>query len=172
MLKQEAVANANCTEIIPPIFCYTKFMPAKLKVYVKEFDKWIEKKKEYHFQENPPPQFKENDIWWTSIGVNVGYEEDGKHDKFIRPVLVLKKFNRELFLGIPMSTKIKNNRYYIEVTIAERVVSVLISQIRVFSAKRLQDKLAELDTKDFEKVKNEVVKMISFSSLPKQRGRG
>lgn len=145
-------------------------MPAK--IYIKEFDKWIDKKKELHNKHVVPPLFKECDIWWASTGINVGYEEDGKHEKFIRPVLVLKKFNRELFLGVPMSTKLKNNKYYIEVTIAEKIVSALISQIRVFSAKRLQDKLAELDSKDFEKVKNEVVKMISFSSLPKQRGRG
>lgn len=116
--------------------------------------------------------FKERDIWWVSIGVNVGYEEDGKHDKFLRPVLVLKKFNRELFLGIPMSTKIKDNRYYIHVTVKDEKVSALISQIRVFSAKRMQDKLAELDKGDFDKVKNEVVKMITFSPLPKQRSRG
>ena len=116
--------------------------------------------------------FKERDIWWASIGINIGFEEDGKHEKFIRPVLVLKKFNRELFLGIPMSTKLKDNRYYIPVTVKGKTVSVLISQIRVFSAKRIQDKLAELDKGDFERVKNEVVKMISFSPLPKQGSRG
>ena len=71
-----------------------------------------------------------------------------------------------------MSTKIKNNPYYIKVTIADKTVSALISQIRVFSAKRIQDKLAELDTNDFKNVKDEVIKMVSFSSLPKQRGRG
>ncbi len=78
--------------------------------------------------------FKERDIWWTSIGVNVGFEEDGKHEKFIRPVLVLKKFNRMLFLGVPMSTKFKDNKYYFKVTVKGKNVSILISQIRVFSA--------------------------------------
>jgi len=116
--------------------------------------------------------FKERDIWWVSIGVNVGFEEDGKHDKFIRPVLIIRKFNRELFLGIPMSTKVKDNPYYIQVTVKNETVSALISQIRAFSAKRMQDKLAEIDNKDFGKVRNEVVKMISFSPLPKQRSRG
>ncbi|KKP46496.1 MAG: hypothetical protein UR39_C0010G0007 [Candidatus Woesebacteria bacterium GW2011_GWA1_33_30] len=147
-------------------------MPAIINIHIKNFDGWIEKKKEYHFQEKPSPMFKERDIWWVSIGINIGYEEDGKHDKFLRPVLVLKKFNRDLFLGVPMSTKIKNNPYYIKVTIADKTVSALISQIRVFSAKRIQDKLAELDTNDFKNVKDEVIKMVSFSSLPKQRGRG
>lgn len=140
--------------------------------YPKDFDGWIIKKKVYHYQKTPSPMFKERDIWWVSIGINVGFEEDGKHDKFIRPVLIIRKFNRELFLGVPMSTKIKDNPYYIQVTVRNETVSALISQLRVFSAKRIQDKLAELDVKDFEKVKTEVVKMIPFSPLPKQGSRG
>lgn len=138
----------------------------------KNFAGWILKKKSLHLAITPPPLFKEHDIWWVSIGVNVGYEEDGKHEKFLRPVLVLKKFNRELFLGVPMSTKIKDNPYYVQVTVKGKIVSVLISQIRVFSANRIQDKLSEMDSGDFEKVRNEVVKMISFSSPPKRRSRG
>jgi mRNA interferase MazF len=65
------------------------------------------RKKESHYKVSPPPLFKERDIWWVSIGVNVGFEEDGKHEKFLRPVLILKKFNKELFLGIPNSDKIQ-----------------------------------------------------------------
>lgn len=140
--------------------------------YIKDFDNWIIKKKSLHYKGTTPPLFKERDIWWVSVGVNIGYEEDGKHDKYIRPVLVLRKFNRELFLGIPMSTKLKDNPYYKIVTVNSRTVSVLISQIRVFSAKRIQDKLAELDHGDFEKIKEEVVKMISFSLSPKRESRG
>jgi mRNA interferase MazF len=142
-------------------------MPAKVKwVYIKEFDKWIERKKEYNLKIITSSFFKERDIWWTSIGVNVGYEEDGKHKKFIRPVLVLKKFNKELFLGIPMSTKLKNNKYYIKVDVQQKTVSVLISQIRVFSSRRIEGKLAELDQKDFARIKDEVIKMLVFSPSP------
>ena len=142
------------------------------QLYKKDFDGWITKKKEYHYREILPPMFKERDIWWISIGINIGFEEDGKHERYLRPVLILKKFNRDLFLGIPMSTKIKDNRYYISVSVDNQTVSALISQIRVFSAKRMQDKLAELEKGDFEKVKIEVIKMISFSPLPKQGSRG
>ncbi|MCB9811044.1 MAG: hypothetical protein H6779_04545 [Candidatus Nomurabacteria bacterium] len=35
--------------------------------------------------------FKERDIWWCSLGVNVGHEENGKGGVFNRPVLVVKK---------------------------------------------------------------------------------
>lgn len=139
---------------------------------MKDFDGWIEKKKGCHYKTSLPPMFKERDIWWVSIGINVGFEEDGKHDKYIRPVLIIRKFNRDLFLGIPMSTRLKDNPYYIKVTVNKQVISVLISQIRTFSARRIQDKLAEIDTKDFKKVKESVVKMISFSLPQKQESRG
>jgi hypothetical protein len=33
------------------------------------------------------PDFKERDIFWTSIGENVGFEEDGKGRWYDRPVL-------------------------------------------------------------------------------------
>lgn len=144
----------------------------KVSDYPKDFDGWIGKKKDCHFRPSKPPMFKERDIWWVSIGINVGFEEDGKHSKYLRPVLVLRKFNRDLFLGIPMSTKVKNNPYYIKVTVNTETVSVLISQLRVFSAKRIEDKLAEIDTNDFRKVKEEVVKMISFSLPLKRESRG
>jgi len=140
--------------------------------HTKDFEGWIIKKKDCHFKLSKPPMFKERDIWWVSVGVNVGFEEDGKHDKYIRPVLVLRKFNRYLFLGIPMSTKNKDNPYYLKVTVGEKVVSVLLSQLRVFSANRIEDKLAEIDTKDFNRVKNEVVNIISFSLPQKRKSRG
>ena len=33
--------------------------------------------------------FKERDIFWVSIGQNIGYEQNGKSDIFSRPVLIL-----------------------------------------------------------------------------------
>lgn len=114
----------------------------------KDFDSWNKKKKELHLASHEPPFFKERDVWWTSIGINIGFEEDGKHAKFIRPVLVLRKFNRFLFFGVPLSTKLKDNPYYLPITIKGQTVSILISQARTFSSRRMQDKLAELDSQD------------------------
>ncbi|EKD80624.1 MAG: hypothetical protein ACD_40C00048G0001, partial [uncultured bacterium] len=84
--------------------------------YHKDFDGWIEKKKQTDAKTSRAPYFKERDIWWVSVGVNVGFEEDGKNGNFVRPVLVVKKFNQELFLGLPMSTKLKKNKYYLPVS--------------------------------------------------------
>ncbi len=141
-----------------------------LSGHIKDFDKWIIKKKILHEKRGLPPLFKERDIWWLSVGVNVGFEEDGKDVNYVRPVLVVKKFNREMFIGVPMSTKLKENKYYIPVTVKQQTVSVMISQIRVFSSKRIWNKLAELDETDFVKILEELK---GFFILPPQsRGRG
>lgn len=139
-------------------------------IYQKDFDSWNHKKKEINYSKYQPPLFKERDIWWVSVGINVGFEEDGKHDKFIRPILVLKKFNKMLFLGVSLSTKLKNNPYYLPITVKGETVSILISQIKVFSALRIQDKLAELDEKDYGKTLR-VIKERLFSPPPRRRGR-
>lgn len=143
-----------------------------MKMYVKDFDKWNIRKKFIHFNESKPPLFKERDIWWVSIGVNIGFEEDGKNQNYVRPVLVIKKFNRDFFLGVPMSTKLKNNIYYIPVSLRGKTVSVLTSQLRVFSSKRICNKLSELDSNDYNKVILNVKKMLFLSPLQKKRSRG
>lgn len=34
--------------------------------------------------------FKERQIWWASIGQNIGVEANGKNKKYERPVIILK----------------------------------------------------------------------------------
>ena len=38
------------------------------------------------------------------LGVNVGYEIDGKQRDFSRPVVVLRKYNQYSFLALPLTT--------------------------------------------------------------------
>ena len=140
--------------------------------YIKDFDGWIVKKKESHYKKDEPPLFRERDIWWISVGVNVGFEEDGKNENFVRPVLVLRKFNREMFLGVPLSTKLKDNKYYVPISVSGKTVSAMTSQIRVFSSRRMWNKLAELDKGDYAQVVKEIAKFFILPFLPKQEGRG
>ena len=88
--------------------------------------------------------FQEREIWWCSLGANIGAEEDGKNELFERPVLVVRKFSKELFIGLPLSTKLKDNRYYHPIKIGEQEGSVLVSQLRVLSSKRLTRKLEKI----------------------------
>jgi len=140
--------------------------------YEKDFDSWNLKKKNINNKKFLPPLFKERDVWWLSVGTNIGFEEDGKHENFVRPVLVLKKFNRMLFLGIPLSKQIKDNIYYFKITLKEKTVSVLMSQIRVFSSKRMWNKIGELDSRDYIKAVNYLRNVILLPLSPKKKSRG
>jgi mRNA interferase MazF len=133
--------------------------------YLKDFGSWNEFKQRYQDRDFIPPLYNEREIWWTSVGVNLGFEEDGKAPKFLRPVLIVKKFNRELFVGVPMSTKLKKNKYYYEIIVNEKTVSVLLSQLRAFSSRRLEDKLSKIEEKDFDKLVKEMVN-VNFSLPP------
>ena len=66
----------------------------------KDFAHWHPLKKQLHERQDVP-SFEEREIWWCSIGANIAYEQDGKHAAYHRPVLVVRKFSRHLFLGVP-----------------------------------------------------------------------
>jgi mRNA interferase MazF len=79
----------------------------------KDFDTWNSKKKEVHKQE-APPFYHQREIWWCSLGLNVGFEMDGTGERFDRPVLVLKGFNKNTFLGVALTGRKKEGKYYLE----------------------------------------------------------
>jgi len=63
---------------------------------VKDYKKWHTKKSLIETR-NDRLYFHEREIWWCSLGHNVGFEQDGKGVDFARPILVFKKFNKEVF---------------------------------------------------------------------------
>ncbi|MBU6338529.1 MAG: type II toxin-antitoxin system PemK/MazF family toxin [Rickettsiales bacterium] len=125
----------------------------------KDFYEWSNLKTKLNVRKNIPT-FKQGEIWWCSIGVNIGCEEDGKNEMFNRPVLIIRKFNNNMFLGVPLSTKIKDNKYYFQIYFSKRVSSVLLSQIRVFESKRLTHKVATLAGEQLENVREKIREMI------------
>jgi mRNA interferase MazF len=66
----------------------------KKAVLIKRFTDWHNLKIKIHNSKSEPVWYKERDIWWVSIGHNIGTEEDGKGKYFNRPVLVIKGFSR------------------------------------------------------------------------------
>ncbi|MEK7559757.1 MAG: type II toxin-antitoxin system PemK/MazF family toxin [Patescibacteria group bacterium] len=110
----------------------------------KDFQGWHKNKEKIdNFQTRV--FFHEREVWWCSIGINVGFEQDGRGKDFARPVLVFKKFNNEVFWAIPLSTKIKRTKFYIPVDLGDVVPRVaIISQLRLIDAKRLIDKMGTI----------------------------
>lgn len=99
--------------------------------------------------------FKEREIWWASIGTNIGSEQNGKNELFDRPVLVLKKLNNEMLWVIPMTTKDKRGTYYFPTACGERQKrqTAALSQIRAISYRRLTRKQRVLPEEEFEAIR-------------------
>ncbi len=108
--------------------------------------------------ESKRPYYHEREIWWCSMGLNVGFEQDGKGRNFSRPTLILKKFNKEVFWGIPLTTKMKDGKYYFRIKLSDNLNrALIISQIRLFDSKRLQEKMDTIDTDQFHRIKKTLI---------------
>ena len=77
----------------------------------KEFDNWNEVKKSTNI-DKVIRNFKEREIFYMKMGQNVGFEQNGKGENFVRPVIILKKFNKEMFFGVPLSSQYKEGKFY------------------------------------------------------------
>lgn len=105
--------------------------------------------------------FKQGDIWWASLGMNLGEEMFGKGEKFRRPVLVFRKFTGNSFLGLPITRQEKHGSWYVEITLHKEKRWIMLNQARVLDKKRLTNRIGELDGADFQKAKAEFLKFYS-----------
>lgn len=53
----------------------------------KRFSEWIGLKESLDERNIQAPHVNEGDIWWVSLGENVGWEINGKSREFSRPVI-------------------------------------------------------------------------------------
>lgn len=117
--------------------------------HTKDFEGWNVNKQ--HIEHNWSNKFYQpREIWWCAIGVNIGFEEDGKGQVGERPVLILKGFSKQVCLVIPLTTSRKRNKYHIPVGIVDKKESsVIISQLRLVDTRRLINKVGYLDDEVF-----------------------
>ena len=139
-----------------------------MKEYIKNFDEWNIQRK--MVQKNSVVEsydffFHEKEVWWSALGVNIGVEMDGKNENFERPVLVLRKINDQQFYGIPVTSKDKKGEFYIKFTFGnnknKNQGKVCLSQVRVFSTKRLLRKIGKSNSDDFKNIKKVFVDFFS-----------
>jgi mRNA interferase MazF len=117
----------------------------------------------------PNHLFKECDIWWCSVGMNVGVEIYGKGKYFARPVVVLKKIDANSFLGIPLTTQPKTGVWYVPFVYASKKQYAVLSQIRTFDSRRLRDKIGSLPESSIEEIRKSFAKLyILENSHPAQ----
>jgi len=118
----------------------------------KNFDDWNELKKKLEGKVERKA-FKERDILFISFGINVGSEQNGYQGMFLRPVLVFKKVNSKLFIGIPLTTKVKFGKEYYKFVFKNKISVALLSQLRTFDAKRILYFYGRVNDNIFYKIK-------------------
>ncbi len=125
-----------------------------------EYNKWNEVKKLTNDNKRILG-IKAREIFWARIGQNIGFEQNGKGKEFIRPVLIYKKFTKDMFLGIPLSTSIKEGNFFYNFTFIEnKPSSAILVQTKLFSTKRLLNKIGKIDEENFDKLKKKYLKLI------------
>lgn len=120
--------------------------------YYKDFDGWNTAQKRIDAQLQPTTQFHEREIWWASLGINIGREIDGKGVDHARPILIFKKFSRDTLWIIPISNTSKTGTYFHNIKVRTRDNTVILIQMRLISAKRLLKKIGKLDAIEFAQI--------------------
>lgn len=118
----------------------------------KFFDEWNEVKKMRH-NASRSPVIKEGEIWWCAMGENIGVEINGKHERFSRPVLILKKLSRFGFMGVPLTSQEHEGSWYASFVFRGKKQIAVLAQSRVMSVSRLYERMGTIPNSDLEIVK-------------------
>jgi mRNA interferase MazF len=129
----------------------------------KDFDKWNNIKKEVDRKVvSRDLYFYEREVWWCSLGFNVGVEADGKNNNFERPALIIKKFNGDMVWVAPLTSKERLGGYYHKITHEEGDSWVCLSQIKTLSTKRLLRKIGMVSHQEFEDIVGKIISYIKI----------
>ncbi len=121
---------------------------------MKDFPNWSRLKEKLDGLVHRAPHVSEGDIWWASVGENIGSEIGGKNQQFSRPVIIFKKLAHGFYFVIPTTTKEKTGSWYIQFRQKEIDMSACLHQVRSIDHRRLSSKLGTLDATDFFKVRS------------------
>ena len=114
----------------------------------KDFDRWNDRKKKVHAR-SERILFHEREIWWCALGVNVGYEQDGKNHDFERPVIIVRQLSPDTCMILPLTTKRRLEKFQAVINYRNIKNYALLDQIRVIDARRLLRKIGLANEKEF-----------------------
>lgn len=130
--------------------------------YSKNFDEWNTLKKKVDTEKREVYGYP-REVWWCSLGVNIGAEIDGKNESFERPVIIMRVYNKETMLVLPTTSKARADKFHLALEVETqnpktkemyvKTVYVKLTQARVISNKRLIRKIAVIGEENFAKIK-------------------
>lgn len=126
------------------------------KQEAQKFINWVRLKIRIHFLKDRLIYFRDREIWWINLGHNIGNEQNGKNDNFERPILILKKFNKDMFWGIPMTSQEKQGDYYYKIDYKGENGTeqwLILPQLKLMSSKRFLRRIRKITIEEMEKIK-------------------
>lgn len=97
------------------------------------------------------PLYHRREVWWVSLGVNVGTEIDGTGQHYDRPVVVIKGFNKQQCFTVALTGKRRTGPYYFPLGIVGgREASAVLSQVRIVDTKRFIKKVGMVEQAIYE----------------------
>ena len=114
----------------------------------KNFDKWNNRKKKIHAR-NEKILFHEREIWWCALGVNIGFEQDGKNHDFERPIIIVRQLSPDTCVILPLTTKRRLEKFQAIINHGDIINYALLDQMRVIDARRLLRKIGSDNEKEF-----------------------
>ena len=110
----------------------------------KDFDQWNKEKKQAHMEQ--PRLYTVREVWWCRLGVNIGSEQDGRGNNFLRPVVILRGFGSDACLVVPLTTSARAHPFRISAGVVDgREARANISQIRIVDTRRLVEKISFME---------------------------
>lgn len=128
----------------------------------KNHDDWMVEKKRLERLGRERLLFHEREVWWCSLGLNLGDEQDGKNELFERPVLVLKKFNDKIAWVLPMTTQKKDGRFFFFLNQSglRKDSFLILSQVRLVSVKRFRRIMTKIPAHQFSLIREKFVALL------------
>ena len=126
---------------------------------MKNFHDWFRVKFDLD-QQTKRVVFSEREVWMSHVGVNIGFEIDGKKSESLRPVLIFKKLSSETGLIIPLASHQKDGSWYWPSLVKRRVGRYCFNQIRMVDSCRLKYRLEKIGVQEFQNIKAAFVKFV------------
>jgi mRNA-degrading endonuclease toxin of MazEF toxin-antitoxin module len=126
----------------------------------KDFDNWNKNKKTIH-NDGENKLYHARELWWCSLGINVGSEQDGTGEDYERPVLVYKGLSKQTCIILPLTSSTEVHKMRIPIGKVDGInASAILSQIRVIDTKRFINKVGVLNIETFKKITKAVKELL------------
>ncbi len=129
---------------------------------LQKFLDWL-KKKTYISERKLDSSFhvSAGEVWWCSLGENIGVEMNGKGEDYLRPVLVFKYFNKNHIWVLPISSQ-DSSPFHLKIPSQPSPERVVISQIRTVSTLRLYRYINKLNVSDFHYITDSFMDLLKY----------